>query len=185
MIYHIDPQSLSILAGPFAPTDTYIRKLTRCGTPEVFSAEELVAFGLVPEVRPELGEYQSYGEPIVTASAVTIPVVDWTEEQIAEREAAVLAEWRASFFIDAWQGRYWLASQPAMTEGPIAAFHGANLLAQIDGLCAVTLTAPEYQRYQGTATWRRNDPQVLGLGAAVGMTDAQIDAWFLSAAEIQ
>lgn len=82
MIYHIDPQSLSILAGPFAPTDTYVRKLTRCGTPEVFSTEELAAFGLVPEVRPELGEYQSYGEPVVTASAVTIPVVDWSDEEI-------------------------------------------------------------------------------------------------------
>lgn len=94
MIYHIDPQSLTIIAGPFAPTDSYVRKLTRCGTPEVFSAEELATFGLVPEVRPELGEYQSYGEPVVTADAVIIHVVDWTDEEThAANLAAARARW--------------------------------------------------------------------------------------------
>lgn len=94
MIYHINQVSLSIIAGPFTLTDPYVRKLTRCGTPDVFSAAELAAFGLVPEVRPELGEYQSYGDPIVTADAVTIPVVDWTDEEIrAATLAAARTRW--------------------------------------------------------------------------------------------
>jgi hypothetical protein len=97
MIYHISLSPLAIVSGPHAIQSDYVRKLTRCGTPDVFDAAELAAFGLVPEVRPPLGEYQSYGDPIVTAEAVTFPVVDWTPEQIFNAQLVSARErWAAN-----------------------------------------------------------------------------------------
>lgn len=88
MYFNINKQTLAILSGPHSIGSDYVRKLTRCGSPEVFSAADLAAFGLVPEVRPALGEHQSYGDPIVSADAVTFPAVDWTPDQIAAENLA-------------------------------------------------------------------------------------------------
>jgi len=87
MYYHI--QTGAIVSGPHSPQSDYVRKLTRCGTPEVLDLSE---YGLVPEIREPLGPQQSHGEPIVSADAVTIPAVDWSAEQIAEAQRA---QWAA------------------------------------------------------------------------------------------
>ncbi|WP_295455802.1 hypothetical protein [uncultured Thiodictyon sp.] len=67
--------------------------------------------------------------------------------------------------VDAWQGRYVLASMPPITEGPLASYDGSNVLAQIDQFVAANLPAPERERYHGTKTWLRTDPMVSTLGA--------------------
>ena len=165
MIYHIDPQSLTIIAGPFAPTDTYVRKLTRCGTPEVLG---LAQYDLVPEVKPPLGQYQSYGEPVVSTDAVTLPVIDWTAEQIAACEAEQLAQRRAALsctprqarlalhehgilnavedFVQAGDSRLYIewnyATEIRRTWPPVAEFAAANDISDetLDGLFELAMT---------------------------------------------
>lgn len=103
----------------------------------------------------------------------------------AERAAEGLDAWRAGFVVDAWQGRYILASRAPATEGALAAFPGTTLLDQVDALCVATLAAPELERYRGAKTWRRTDPSVVGLASAIGMDDAAVDQWFLDASLVQ
>ncbi|WP_295446258.1 hypothetical protein [uncultured Thiodictyon sp.] len=83
--------------------------------------------------------------------------------------------------VDAWQGRYVLAGMPPVTEGPLASFPAANVLAQMDLFVAANLTAQEQVRYHGAKTWRPTDPMVATLGALLGLDDAAIYAWFESA----
>lgn len=94
-IYHINPQTLTILGGPHYIGSTEIKKLTRCGNPDV-----LLAVGpydlddgtrLVPQVWPELAEgFRFGGEPVVYADRVEIPAIPKTQAELdAERDQRI------------------------------------------------------------------------------------------------
>lgn len=158
MIYHI--QNNTIIAGPFSVSDPYVRKVTRCGTPETLDLSE---YGFVPEVKPAISEHQSYGEPIVTADAVTFPITDWTAEQIAAHEAQALADWRETAVCSKADGQLvldadgsldlveeWIATQPRSV--------------QIE--------------YESRTVWRRNWPLIETARVAMGWTHEKVDALF-------
>lgn len=158
MLYHI--ANTIILSGPHAADSQYVRQLTRCGTPSVLN---LADFGLVPEVKPALGEYQSWGEPVVSADAVTFPVIDWSEEQIAEYEAQQLAARRAAMQCTPRQARLVLAQ--------------AGLLTAVEAWIA---TAPQSVQieWEYANEIRRDWPPIADAAMALGLTDAQLDALF-------
>ena len=81
MIYHIDRDTLTIISGPHQIKSTYIKKLTRCGNPDIL--KDLLLRGFVPRVMEPLGSDQKYGDPIVSLTAVTFPAVDLTAQEIA------------------------------------------------------------------------------------------------------
>ena len=161
MIYHI--KDSAILAGPFSERDPYVIKLTRCGTPEVL---DLPSYGLVPEIKPALGEYQSYGDPVVTADAVTFPVVDWTAEAIAEYEAQALANQREQMICSPAQGRLALLN--------------AGLLDAVESWVATQSRAVQIE-YASRTEWRRTWPLVVSAATALGLSDTDLDALFAAA----
>ncbi|WP_295451889.1 hypothetical protein [uncultured Thiodictyon sp.] len=116
-------------------------------------------------------------------AAIADPAIPggWRVGTAEERAVESLRMARAASAIDAWQGRYILSAKEPVTDGPLAAYPAANVLAQIDLFVAVNLTASDQERYRGAKTWRRNDLMVATLGALLGMDDAAIDAWFEAA----
>lgn len=102
-------------------------------------------------------------------------------EEIAER----LEARREAQAVPAWQARYILATMPSVTEGPLAAAPGATLLEQIDAFAAQVLDATALEKFKGAATWRRTDAMLLQLSALAGLDDAEIDAWFEAAGQVQ
>jgi len=83
--YHIN-DTLAIISGPHRVMSTYVKKLTRCGNPELLN---LLDYDLVPEVRAELTETQKHGDKVVYADRVEFPAIDKTQEELdAEQLAA-------------------------------------------------------------------------------------------------
>lgn len=164
MLYHI--QDNAILSGPHAADSQYVRKLTRCGTPSVLN---LADYGLVPEVKPALGEYQSYGEPVVSAEAVTFPVVDWDAAQIAEYEAQLLAARRAAMLCTPRQARLALAQ--------------SSLLTAVEAWIATAPQATQIE-WEFAQEIRRDWPPIADAATALGLTEAQLDDLFTLAATL-
>lgn len=164
MLYHIN--NSAILSGPHAADSQYVRQLTRCGTPEVLGLSQ---FGLVPEVKPALSDYQSWGEPVVSAESVTFPAIDWTEAQIAEYEAQQLAARRAAMQCTPRQARLALAQ--------------AGLLTAVEAWIA---TAPEATQieWQYANEIRRDWPPIAAAATALGLNEAQLDDLFSLAATL-
>lgn len=76
------------LAGPYEISAPYIRKTTRCGTPEVLLTNGIIDLGelgkIVPRSYPELSATQKYsGTVIVMENATAMEVVDKTAEELA------------------------------------------------------------------------------------------------------
>ncbi len=161
MLYHL--QDNTIVAGPFSERDPYIVRLTRCGTPEVLN---LTDYGLVPEIKPPLGEYQSYGEPVVSADAVTFPIRDWSAAEIAEYEAQALANQREQMTCSPAQGRLALLN--------------AGLLDAVESWVATQPRATQIE-YASRTEWRRTWPLVISAGTTLGLTDTDLDALFAAA----
>lgn len=87
--YHIAPTAPTIISGPHAVTSTYVKKLTRCGNPELL---DLTAYDLVPQVWPELAEgYRYGGEPTVRAHVVEMGVEAIPIEELAQQAGVALA----------------------------------------------------------------------------------------------
>jgi hypothetical protein len=166
MFYHLSPDPLAILSGPHAADSLYVRGLTRCGTPAVL---DLADYDLVPEVKPALGAHQSYGAPIVTAEAVTFPLVDWTAEQIAEQEAQELAASRAALRCTPRQARLALA--------------GAGLLTAVEAFVAASDAAIQIE-WEYASEIKRDWPPVMAFAAANEISDEQLDALFALAASL-
>jgi hypothetical protein len=164
MIYHISNNT--ILSGPHAADSQYVRKLTRCGTPEVL---DLADYGLVPEVKPALSEYQSWGEPIVSEIAVTFPIVDWTDAQIAEYEAQQLAARRAAMLCTPRQARLALAQ--------------SGLLSAVEAWIATASQATQIE-WEFAQEIRRDWPPIAEAATALGLTEAQLDGLFELAATL-
>ena len=76
---HINKSDLTIISGPHAAQSTYIKKLTRCGNPDILIGNQPYDLSdgtaLVPRVYAELAEGQKYGEPVVYADRVEVPVI--------------------------------------------------------------------------------------------------------------
>ncbi len=164
MLYHI--QDSAILAGPFAPSDPYIIKLTRCGTPEVLN---LANYGLVSEIKPALGEYQSYGEPVITADSVIFPVVDWSAADVAEYEAQALANRREQMMC-------------SRAEGKLALLQ-VGLLDMVEAWVATQDRKTQIE-YAERGEWRRTWPLVISAGTTLGLTDTDLDNLFATAGEL-
>lgn len=79
--YQIDPDLLIIISGPYDLDSPELRKITRCGTPELL---DLSKYNIVPELKDPLGDYQYYTTPEVYLDHVRIPICDKTEVEIAE-----------------------------------------------------------------------------------------------------
>ena len=164
MIYHV--ANNQIISGPLGIRDPYVIKLTRCGTPEVLNIAD---YGLVPEIKPELGEFQSYGDPIATAESVTFPAIDWTEQQIAEYQAQQVATSREQMSCSPAQGRLALL-QVGLLDTVEAWVAGQSRAVQIE--------------YAARTEWRRTWPLVVDAADALGLTEAQLDDLFALAASL-
>lgn len=161
MLYHI--VNNAILSGPHADQSDYVRKLTRCGTPDVLDLSE---YSLVPEVKPSLGQYQSYGDPVVSADAVTFPVIDWTQAEIDDYEAQALTDHRAAMVCTPRQG--------------LLALEAAGLLATVEAWVATQPRASQID-FERATEWERTWPLIASAATALELTDDQIDALFESA----
>jgi hypothetical protein len=158
MFYHVS--NTTILSGPHSADSQYVRDLTRCGTPSVLN---LADYGLVPEIKPALGEYQSWGEPVVSADAVTFPVVDWDAAQIAEYQAQQLADRRAAMVCTPRQARLVLAQ--------------AGLLTAVEAWIATASQTVQIE-WQYANEIRRDWPPITDAAVALELTDAQLDDLF-------
>lgn len=160
--YHIDPVTKTIISGPHAPQSDYLKRLTNCGNPECL---DLAPYGLVPEVREPLGEGQKYGDPIVSAEAVTLPAVDKTSEELA----AELAQRRAGMTCTPRQARLAL-HQSGMLSAVEAFVQAGDSLLQIEWAHATEI--------------RRTWPPVIQFAQANEISDADLDALFELAAAL-
>lgn len=84
--YIINPQALTISSGPHSATAPEVKKVTRCGNPDILSDLYLAALGVVPEVSPDYDpQTQTYDGVTVTATAVTKTIRALTAEELADR----------------------------------------------------------------------------------------------------
>ena len=160
MYYHINKDTLTIISGPHSVQSDYIKKLTRCGTPEVL---DLSDYNLVPEVKNPIDHYQSYGEPIVTETEVTIPLVEWFEQQIQEYEAQLLLSRRAAMVCTPRQASLALLQ--------------AGLLDTVETWIATQSRLVQIDWDRATEI-RRDWPLIANAATALGLTDTQIDDLF-------
>lgn len=160
MYYHIDKTNSTIISGPHYVSSDYIKKLTRCGTPEVLN---LFDYDLVPEIKPTLTTYQSYGDPVVDDTNVTFPIIDWTVEQIAEYNNQQLINKRNS-----------LSCSPA--QGQLALLQ-ANLLDTVEQWISTQPRNVQIE-YSSRTEWKRNWTLVIDAAIALGISDTQLDELF-------
>lgn len=82
-----------------------------------------------------------------------------------------LAKWRATAVVSRFQAR--------------AALLAAGLLASVEAAVANSGNAFAQLAWADAIEFRRNSPTIAALAGLVGLTDSQIDALFLTAAEIE
>lgn len=160
MYYHINKDTLTIISGPHHESSDYIKKLTRCGTPEVLN---LLDYDLVPEIKNPIDHYQSYGDPIVTATEVTIPLVEWFDQQIQEYEQQQLLERRAN-----------MSCTPRQANLALLQF---GLLDAVEGWLSTQSRTVQIDWNKATEI-KRNWPAINDAAIALGLTDEQLDELF-------
>ena len=96
MYYKITGNTIN--SGPHSLQSDAVKAIARTGNAELLSAAELLALGLVPEVRATLGYGQTHGAPVlagdgksVTLAAVNRPLVDVKTEAIQAINATCTA----------------------------------------------------------------------------------------------
>lgn len=90
LYYHINPNTLTIIAGPFHEQDGYVKQLTSCGNPECLN---LASYNLVPLVTTEINsDDDDLGAPIVTLTAVTQTTAQLTLAEVRRRKRARVEE---------------------------------------------------------------------------------------------
>lgn len=168
-------ESGSIVGGPWVFESSQIKPHlppNATDDPVSLASSGLVRFAYLGEFAP-LG----YSTPVLeNGIAVSHPI--GTAE---ERQAAALIQWRESTSIPRWKGRAYLASQAPVESGPLATYQSATLMDQIDALFFASFGPVLRERYMGADPWHRNDRMVVDMGALLGLTDEQIDAWFVTA----
>lgn len=88
LVYHINPDTLTILHGPMQLDAPYLRKLAGCGQPWKLDLSE---FAIVPQIVEPLGPGQRHGAPVVSADAVTIPAINKDAAELAADAAALVS----------------------------------------------------------------------------------------------
>ena len=159
--------------GAVVYDDEFRRMYPDTSFPAVLSVDLLNDFGADPVLegpQPTLTEnqYSRYdGAEQVEGTWFTVyTAVDYTEEEIAAR----LEQWRQSTSCTPFQGRMALSDASLLT----------NAEAAVNAADDKTKTAWEY-----ALIWQRSSPMISALGAALGMTDVQIDDLFKAAQKIK
>lgn len=164
---YINTHDRSIISGPHGAQDTYIKRLTSCGNPEV-----LLAAGpydlpdgarLVPRVYPPLTDGQRYGAPTVYADRVEMGVVAVTAEDLAAETQA----WRDIAEVTPRQARLMLRSA-GLLNGIKQMINSMDEEAQIE--------------WEYATTFKRTHPLLVAVAAQAGLTDDQLDTMFRDAA---
>jgi len=126
-------------------------------------------------------------QPFKLVDGVEIPL---TAEEIAAR-AAEEAAYAAQVFVpqNITARQFFIAAGNAGIISKVEAIAAASTGAVPDSVEAVFAALPDDQEYVARVTWSRmttisrNDPLLVGLGAAFGLSNSDIDNLFISAAE--
>ncbi len=79
-----------------------------------------------------------------------------------------------------------VAPQSVTSVQALTALHNAGLLASVETLMANSQTDPlAVIAYQRATSFRRNSPFIVAVGSAMNLTEAQIDALFIAASQIE
>jgi hypothetical protein len=162
LYYHIDNNNNNIISGPHSINSVYIKKLTRCGTPERL---DLKTFNLLPEVRESLIENQKYGDRIIEEERVYIPAIDKTPEEIQveidnERETMECTRLQARLALI--QFGLWNAVN--------SYFSDIN-----------NRTDVELAFWEDAQIWKRSDNTLINAGSSLGLSESDIDELFVLA----
>jgi len=158
--YLIDPNNLSIISGPHAHNSTELKKITRCGNPELLN---LLAYNLVPEVIPTISENQKYGSQLVSQTEVSYQIVDKTKEDLEGEETVTLTILRNELKCTPRQIRMLLSQQNLLTK----------VESYINNMDEITKIEWEYAQ-----EIKRNHPVILSLSVILGFTETQTDDLF-------
>lgn len=96
-------------------------------------------------------------------------------------QPAVASTTENSISIPRWKGRAYLAGLPPTATGTFSGIPGDTLLDQIDAFAESALTPTQYERYLGADPWHRTDVMIAQMQALLGLSDADVDAWFAAA----
>ena len=131
----------------------------------LMSNSELAALGWYPvRYEPLESGASGYGEMILVDGEYVIPSLP------ADYESA-LSQWRATAHVERLQARLALI-QNNFWESVVVYFSDPSR------------TTVERAFWEDARTWRRDDPTVMAAGAALGLTEAQVDDLFKLAATL-
>lgn len=154
MVYHVNNNV--ILSGPHAVSSDYVRKLTRCGTPEVL---DLSAYDLVPEWREPVSAPLGWADPVIEerdgATVVAVYAAGTAEERAAAEQSAYLD----GLACDALQAVDELLDR--------------NMWSNVR-LWATQQDERTQEYFLRAKTWRYRDERLQAGATALGLTDAQL-----------
>ena len=81
--YHIDLATNKIVAGPFSPSDLYVRQATSCGNPELLNLSD---YGFLPSDEVTSSEDDDYGDPVISGTVVVRPKEQPTLAEVRRRK---------------------------------------------------------------------------------------------------
>lgn len=81
--YHIDLATNKIVAGPFSPSDLYVRQATSCGNPELLNLSD---YGFLPSDEVTSSDDDDYGDPVISGTVVVRPKTQPTLAEVRRRK---------------------------------------------------------------------------------------------------
>jgi hypothetical protein len=81
--YHIDLATNKIVAGPFSPSDLYVRQATSCGNPELLNLSD---YGFLPSDEVTSSDDDDYGDPVISGTVVVRPKAQPTLAEVRRRK---------------------------------------------------------------------------------------------------
>lgn len=81
--YHIDLATNKIVAGPFSPSDLYVRQATSCGNPELLNLSD---YGFLPSDEVTSSDDDDYGDPVISGAVVVRPKAQPTLAEVRRRK---------------------------------------------------------------------------------------------------
>jgi hypothetical protein len=152
-------QNNSIVSGPHSDKSQFVKKITRCGSPEKL---DLITYGFYPEVRDILGKNQKHGEKQLEAKQVRVPAINKTPEEL-EQEEIINKEMME---ITRLQARLTLI-EVSLWDSVVAYFNDTN-----------SRTAEELAFWEDAPIWKRNDPIIINSATTLGISEEQLDSLF-------
>lgn len=159
--YQINPETLTIISGPHDIDSSELRKITRCGNPELLN---LIQYNIVPEVKSPLAIYQFYGTPEVYIDHVVIPIIEKDEDAIAAEEALALQSKREQLTCTPRQIRLALAKVNLLNTVQSYMDQLDDNLLKIEWEYAIDL--------------KRNHPGIIQAAVACGISETDLDNLF-------